>query len=140
MNAHEHAAFADRNLMPIKPTVAIVDDNHGLLGALGRLLSACGYEPERYASAEEFLIALPNSRAIAIIVDIHLGNDSGFQFVEKIRREHGIGIPIIFMTANGNEEIKRRALEAGCLAYLIKPFAPNDLMHALIKVTPARGS
>ena len=124
--------------MPNKRNVvAVIDDNLGILGAMSRLLSELGYRTELYASAQEFLDAALMSEAHCLIVDIQLGESCGIELVRGLANA-GFAIPIIFMTANNNELIERRAAETGCMALLIKPFSANALKGALAKVTPPR--
>jgi FixJ family two-component response regulator len=110
--------------------VAIIDDNLGILGAMGRLLSALGYDTELYASAKEFLDAAMTTEAICLIVDVQLGESCGIDFAQHLATT-GFTIPIIFMTARNNESVKRRAVEIGCVAFLIKPFSADVLIEAL---------
>jgi FixJ family two-component response regulator len=110
--------------------VAVIDDNLGILSAMSRLLAAYGYDTELYASPQEFLDAAMTSEAIGLVVDIQLGNACGIELVRKLANL-GIRFPVIFMTANDNAWLKKRALEVGCVALLLKPFASNDLIEAL---------
>jgi len=124
--------------MSMKPTVvAVIDDNLGILGAMGRLLSAYGYDTELYASAAEFLDAVMTTEANCLIVDIQLGDSCGLDLARQIA-DAGLQLPIIFMTGNANEWVERRAVESGCVAFLQKPFSANELIEALINSPPRR--
>jgi FixJ family two-component response regulator len=124
--------------MPTKRTVvAVIDDNISLLGAMGRLLSALGYGTELYASAEEFLDIAAATRARCLIVDIHLGKSCGIEFAKRLANA-GFNIPVIFMSADIDESVKRRATEFGCVAFLAKPFSAEILIEALAKLPPGR--
>ena len=117
--------------MPNKRNVvAVIDDNLGILGAMSRLLSELGYRTELYASAKEFLEAALISEAHCLIVDVQLGESCGIELVQSLASA-GFAIPVIFMTANNSESIKKRAKETGCTAFLIKPFSANALKEAL---------
>jgi FixJ family two-component response regulator len=120
-----------------RTVVAVVDDNLSLLGAMGRLLSALGYGTELYASAEEFLDPAVATDARCLIVDIHLGESCGIEFAKRLANA-GFNIPIIFMSADIAESVKRRAVEFGCVAFLSKPFTAELLIEALAKVPPRR--
>ena len=73
--------------MPTKRNVvAIVDDNLVILGAMGRLLSAHGYDTELYATKEEFLDAALTSEAICLIVDVHLGKACGIELAQQLAK------------------------------------------------------
>lgn len=117
--------------------VAVIDDNLGILGAMGRLLSAYGYDTELYASAAEFLEAVMTTEATSLIVDIQLGDSCGLDLARQLANA-GLRLPIIFMTGNADEWVERRAVESGCIAFLQKPFSANELMEALINLPPRR--
>jgi FixJ family two-component response regulator len=117
--------------------VAIIDDNLGILGALGRLLSALGYETELYASAKEFVDAAMMTEAICFIVDVQLGESSGIEIAQHLVNA-GFTIPIIFMSADDNESIRRRSTEMGCVAFLTKPFSADVLIEVLATLPPRR--
>jgi FixJ family two-component response regulator len=122
--------------MPTKrKVVAVIDDNIRILGAMSRLLSAFGYDTELYASAKEFLDASMTTEAICLIVDIQLGEGCGIEFAQHLAYA-GFTMPIIFMTADDNESVKRRAMEIGCVAFLPKPFSADVLIEALVNISP----
>jgi FixJ family two-component response regulator len=126
-----YAGLSGCQFMLTKRTViAIIDDNLGVLGAMSRLLSALGYGTELYASAKEFLDAAILTEAVCLMVDVQLGETCGIQFVQELASA-GFTIPIIFMSANYNESVKRRAAEIGCVAFLTKPFSADALIHSL---------
>ncbi len=118
-----------------RKVVAVIDDDLAILGAMSRLLSAFGYDTELYASAKEFLDTAITTEAICLIVDIELGESCGIDFAQQLANA-GFTIPIIFMTANDNESLKRRAVEIGCVAFLPKPFSANVLIQALVNLSP----
>src|ERR1022692_1325470 len=131
------ARIPDHLFMPTKrKVVAVIDDNLRILGAMSRLLSAFGYDTELYASAKEFLDAAMTTEAICIIVDIELGESCGIEVAQHLANT-GFTMPIIFMTADNNESIKRRAMEIGCVAFLPKPFSMDVLMEALVNISPS---
>jgi FixJ family two-component response regulator len=117
--------------------IAVIDDNLGILSALSRLLSVHGYDTELYATAQEFLDAAMMSEAVCLIVDIHIGRACGIDLARRLVSA-GFTIPIIFMTADHDESIKRRALDTGCVAFLNKPFTSDVLLEALDNVPPRR--
>jgi FixJ family two-component response regulator len=113
-----------------RKVVAIIDDNVRLLGALSRLLSGIGYHTELYASAKEFLDVAMTSEALCLIVDIQLGDSCGLKLARHLGKT-GFTIPVIFMTGNSDEGLKRQAMEIGCIAFLRKPFTAEALMEIL---------
>ena len=125
--------------MPAKrKVVAVIDDNLGILGAMSRLLSAFGYDTELYASAKEFDDVAMRTEAICLIVDIQLGESCGIEFAQQLANA-GFTMPIIFMTADDNESLKRRAMEIGCRGFLRKPFSADALIGTLVNL-PARSA
>jgi FixJ family two-component response regulator len=112
------------------PIVAIVDDDLGMLSAINRLLSSHGYETEIYASAGALLGAATTTLATCFLIDIQLGDRCGFELAREIEGL-GVNYPIIFMTANDSKNYEKRAAEAGCAAFLRKPFSPESLIEAL---------
>jgi FixJ family two-component response regulator len=117
--------------------VAIIDDNLAILGALSRLLSALGYDTELYASAKEFVDAAMMTEATCFIVDIQLGDSSGIEIAQHLVNA-GFTIPIIFMSADDDESVRRRTMEVGCVAFLVKPFSADVLIEALTNLPPRR--
>ena len=118
--------------------IAVVDDNEVIRDALDRLLVAAGYRTELYASAEEFLRAATATRAACLVVDVELGGTSGPQLLRNLAAR-GLRFPAILMSACGDPAIRRRAAELGCMTFLLKPFAPTDLLETLAR-TLAFGS
>ena len=110
--------------------VAIIDDDEILREALAGLLTASEYEVELYDSAEAFLAAVADSRASCLLVDIHLEGICGIQLGQGLAKA-GFRYPIIYMTGSTDEGLRWRALQAGCVAFLTKPFTPPALDEAL---------
>ena len=112
--------------------IAVVDDNEVIRDALDRLLVAAGYRTELYASAEEFLRAAPGTRAACLVVDVELGGTSGPQLLRELSAR-GRHFPAIMMSGSGDPALPGLATKLGCLAFLPKPFAPNDLLEVLAR-------
>jgi FixJ family two-component response regulator len=113
-----------------RPVVAIVEDDVAMRRSLERLLSATGYETASFASAQEFLDSGVESRAQALVLDIHLDGMSGIELQRRLRAG-GSTIPVVFITAYDQEETRAEAMAAGCVAYLCKAFDPERLQAAL---------
>jgi FixJ family two-component response regulator len=120
-----------------RKVIAIIDDNVRLLGALSRMLSGIGYHTELYTSAKEFLDVAMTSEAICLIVDIQLGDSCGLNLARHLAKT-GFTIPIIFMTGNSDQALKRQAMEIGCHAFLLKPFPAEVLVKVLTTLPPER--
>jgi FixJ family two-component response regulator len=113
--------------------IAIIDDDLSVLDSMRCLLSASGYDTELYSSAEWFLWAAAASKANCLIVDVQIGDRCGIELVRQLAQA-GFEFPVIFVTGSDDERVRRRALEAGCVAFLRKPFSADSLMEALAKL------
>jgi FixJ family two-component response regulator len=111
--------------------VAVIEDDAIFREALRSLLSAHDYEVELYDSAEAFLAAVGASKASCLLVDIHLDGISGIDLARGLAAA-GFRFPVIHMTGSTDQTLRARAMQAGCVAYLIKPFSPQALEEALI--------
>ena len=110
--------------------LAVIEDDHSMQTSVVRLLQAHGINSEVYDSAEDFLDGLAASRANCLLIDVHLGSVSGLDLQRRLTVS-GSHIPVIFMTAVNDDSIKKAAIEAGCIAYLHKPFAARLLVEAI---------
>jgi FixJ family two-component response regulator len=111
-------------------TIAVVDDNPSLLQGLSRLLSAHGFVVQTFASAEQFFDDIGGCEAECILLDIHLGGQSGIDLHRKLIAS-GRDLPVIFMTGVDSDVTRQEAFDSGCVAYLKKPFRANELMDAI---------
>ncbi|MDQ0323822.1 FixJ family two-component response regulator [Pararhizobium capsulatum DSM 1112] len=111
-------------------TVAVVDDDPSMLRSVERLLTANGFMTEGYPSAEGFLRRAQLENVHCLVLDIHLGGMSGVELWNSLR-QRGSNLPIIFMTAVEDETLERAAVDAGCVAYLRKPFQAKSLIAAV---------
>ena len=110
--------------------VGVVDNDPGMLRAVTRLLTAHGFHVQPHVSAEAFLQVYTNNGVTCLVVDIHLDGMSG---IDLRRRLAGLprAPPVIFMTAFDNPSTRQEATEAGCVAYLLKPFPSSQLIEAI---------
>jgi FixJ family two-component response regulator len=111
-------------------TIAVIDDNPSMLKGLNRLLSAHGFRVQTFASAELFLEEMATCNADCLLLDIHLGGISGIDLQRRLSSS-GTDLPVIFMTAIDNEATRQEAFDAGCIAYLRKPFLAKLLIDAI---------
>jgi FixJ family two-component response regulator len=117
------------------PLVAVVDDDASFRKAVGRLVRLWGFRTGTFASAEEYLrIATP---ADCLVLDLHLEGMSGLELQGRLSAD-GRSIPIIFVTAMKDPIAQRRAMDAGAVAYLEKPFDEYRLLEVLQAVTGYR--
>lgn len=110
--------------------VLVVDDNVSVREALGSLIRSTGLRVETFASAQEFL-ARPQADAPSCLVsDVQLPGLSGLD-LQKRMAEVNLEIPIVFITGHGDVPTLVRAMKAGALEFLTKPFADQDLLDAI---------
>src|SRR5277367_156359 len=110
--------------------VAIVDDDDLMRSALEGLLKAVGLPAQAFASAEEFLKSGQQRRAGCLITDIRMLGMSGLELQAKLNAE-ACRIPIIFITAHGNEKMRMQALRAGAVDFMAKPFDDEILLESV---------
>jgi FixJ family two-component response regulator len=113
----------------IKPRlVAIVDDDELIRGALQGLLKAVGLPTQAFSSAEEFLNSERRHQIACLIADIRMPGMSGLELQAKLNTDR-CRIPIIFITAHGDEKMRMQALRAGAVEFLAKPFDDEILLE-----------
>jgi len=114
-------------------TIVVIDDNPSMLQGLSRLLSAHGFRVQTFASAVSFLEDATSVSADCLLLDIHLGGISGIELQRQLTSS-GTDLPVIFMTAIDNDATREEAFDAGCIAYLRKPFLSKLLIDAINSV------
>jgi len=115
----------------IKPKlVAILDDDELMRGALQGLLKAVGLPAQAFASAEEFLKSEQRHQIACLIADIRMPGMSGLELQAALKNER-CRIPIIFVTAHGDEKMRMQALRAGAVEFLAKPFDDEVLLESV---------
>ncbi len=116
--------------MEEEPRVYIVDDEPEVRKALGRLLRANGYQTVAFASADEFLDYAHLNTLACLVLDIRMPKMSGLELQDRMA-EKGISIPIVFITAHGTIPDTVKALKAGAVDFLEKPFEEKTLLKAV---------
>jgi FixJ family two-component response regulator len=112
------------------PVVHVIDDDPSVCKALGRLLNAAGYRVETFASAGEFLAQPPPDGPACVILDVQMPGLSGLDLQQALAGRHP-GLPIVFITGHGTIPMTVRALKAGAVDFLPKPFRDEDLLAAV---------
>jgi len=110
--------------------IAIVDDDELMRGALQGLLKEAGFPARSFASAEEFLESGQHHHASCLIADIRMPGMSGLDLQARLGAEQ-IRIPIIFITAHGDERMRMQALRSGAVEFLAKPFDGEVLLETV---------
>jgi FixJ family two-component response regulator len=121
---------------PPSSRVAVIEDDAVSRSALGRLLQAGGFEPALFSSAETFIASWANRAWLCLIVDVHLTGMSGIDLQQRLRSE-GCEVPIIITTGDRADMLRERAQQAGCTAFLLKPFS-GDTLLPLLRSLPHR--
>jgi len=110
--------------------VSVVDDDEAVRDSLPFLLEELGYAPRAFSSAEEFLASDVVSQTECLILDVMMPGMKGPELQSELKLR-GYDIPIVFITANRDDSLRRGVLEQGAVECLHKPFSDTALFHAL---------
>jgi RNA polymerase sigma factor (sigma-70 family) len=115
-----------------EPTLAVfvVDDDPSVRRAIKRLVESVGLQVDLFGSAQEFLQSKRWEVPSCLVLDIRLPGISGLDFHRKLT-DANIQIPVIFITAHGDIPMTVRAMKAGAVEFLTKPFRDQDLLDAI---------
>ena len=116
--------------MVSRPLISIVDDDESIRESLPDLLREFGFVAETFASAEEFLVSGRIDETRCLILDIAMPGMSGPDLQRELAARR-YDIPIVFITAHGDQTTRPRLLEQGAVECLIKPFSDTALRDAL---------
>ena len=117
-----------------KILVSIIDDDEPVRKATARLLMSAGFRAETFASAEEFFNSGLGRSPSCLIVDMQMPGISGLQLYARLVAS-GTPVPTIIITAYPDERVRARALRAGIISYLGKPFSADELIECIRSVT-----
>lgn len=110
--------------------VFVVDDDASVRKSLSRLISEAGYRVQAYASPEEFLARRPERGPSCLVLDVRMPGVTGLELQQALASAvHEI--PIIFITGHGDIPMTVKAMKAGAMDFLSKPFAAKDLLDAI---------
>ena len=115
--------------------VAIVDDDESVQLALRDLIESDGLPAICFGSAEQFLDSVARSKAACLIADIRMPGMSGLELQAKLKAER-CRIPVIFITAHGETELRNHAMREGAVEFLSKPFDDAvllEIVHTALK-------
>ena len=110
--------------------VSIVDDDPSLRRSVRNLLTSAGFTVQTFASAEEFLESPHRTDTGCLVLDLRMAGMTGFDLLKHLRAT-GSGIPVVILTAHGDDDARGRALQAGAAAFLGKPFRGDALLDAV---------
>lgn len=111
-------------------TVFVVDDDPSVRKSLHRLLTISGFQTEVFGSAQEFLQTDHHKIPSCLILDVRLPGLDGLQLQTALTQQ-GMGLPIIFITGHGDIPMSVRAMKAGAIDFLSKPFSEEALLSAV---------
>jgi DNA-binding NtrC family response regulator len=114
------------------PSVLVVDDEKNMRLSLQTVLKDEGYAARAVESAEEAMELLAQNEFFMVITDARLGGMSGYEFLGKIHSRWP-DLPAIMLTAYATPKLAVEAIKAGAIDYLAKPFAPEELLHAVAR-------
>src|SRR5882757_9536899 len=114
------------------PPIFVVDDEKNMRRSLQTMLGDEGYAVRTAESAEEALDLLAQEEFFMVVTDARLGGMTGYEFLGKIRSRWP-DLPTLMITAYATPKLAVEAIKAGAMDYLGKPFAPEELLHAVSK-------
>jgi FixJ family two-component response regulator len=110
--------------------VFVVDDDQSVRDALEGLLQSAGWRVETFATSDEFLARPPSEEATCLVLDIELPGTGGLELQDELARIGG-DIPIVFITGHGDVSRSVRAMKAGAVEFLVKPFSDVALLDGI---------
>jgi FixJ family two-component response regulator len=113
-----------------QPIVLVIDDDQSMREALENLFSSVGLRVETHQSASAFLQAEMPTAPSCLVLDIRMPGQSGLDLQAELTRED-IRIPIVFITGHGDVPMSVKALKAGAVDFLVKPFRDQDVLDAV---------
>jgi FixJ family two-component response regulator len=113
-----------------QPTVFVIDDDASVRDAIKGVVKSVGLRAETFGSAQDFLRKWQPDGPSCLVLDVRLPGLSGLDFQHELTRAN-IGIPIIFLTGYGDIPMSVRAMKAGAVEFLTKPFRDQDLLDAI---------
>jgi FixJ family two-component response regulator len=111
--------------------VYVIDDDELIRTSLSSLLRSVGHQVQTFATTEDFLGVRHASAPSCLILDVRLRGESGLTFQELLAKGGELQMPIIFMTGHGDIAMSVRAMKAGALDFLVKPFRDQDMIDAV---------
>ena len=116
-----------------KKQIYILDDDESVLRSLKLLMISYGFAVNTFSSSEEFFKAVPNSSKGCLILDVHMPELNGWDTQKRLTKT-GNNLPVIVITADKDDRFKEKALKAGAVGFLQKPFEDHHLLHMVVQV------
>jgi RNA polymerase sigma factor (sigma-70 family) len=117
-------------MSPSNAIIFVVDDDTSVRNAVKRLIRSLGFTVETFDSAQTFLKHEPHDGPACLVLDIRMPGTSGIQLQEQLA-DAGVQIPIIFITGHGNIPMSVKAMKAGAVDFIEKPFEDQKLIDAI---------
>jgi FixJ family two-component response regulator len=124
--------------MSAAPLISIVDDDDSLRNSLNNLIRSVGFGVQGFSSAEAFLDSNQLHDMACLILDVRMRGMSGLDLQRQLVATN-CRIPIIFITSHGDDNVRTRALEAGAVDFLYKPFREEALLNAIHTALKSKG-
>ena len=122
-----------------EPVVYVVDDDESVCRALARLIRSVGLPVETFQSAKDFLAHEAADRPACLVLDMLLPGASGLD-LQSTLTQAGRDIPIVFITGHGDVPMAVKAMKAGAVDFLAKPFTEATLLAAIARAFPGDAS
>jgi FixJ family two-component response regulator len=133
----EHMSEPQLHLQPSRgamseetPSIVVIDDDASIRKSLDNLFRSVGFQAELFASPQEFLQSSRPDRPGCIVLDVRFPGRSGLDMQQELATAN-IQLPIIFITGYGDIPMSVRAMKAGAVEFLTKPFRDQDLLDAV---------
>lgn len=114
--------------------VATVDDDRRVRASVQSVLESAGYDAVTFESAEAFLASDAFATVTCVIADVRLHGMDGTELQRHIRSQRR-QLPVIFITAHDDDDIRQQAMRDGAVAFLVKPFDAGDLLDHVARAT-----
>jgi FixJ family two-component response regulator len=123
-------ALGSCSVAAVAPIVCVVDDDISVRESLELLIAHAGWQPQLFASAQEFLARPPSSSPSCLVLDVGLPDLNGLELQRRMTADR-TRMPIIFITGRGDIPMSVQAMKAGAVEFLTKPFTPDVLLYAI---------
>src|SRR3954469_15170279 len=135
MAGFRRSTLADQRSKANVFLISVVDDDNSVRESLQGLLQSIGYGVETYCSAEAFLHSDSLARTDCLILDVRMPGMRGPELQRELVRL-GSAIPIVFITAHGDDDVRLQVLASGAVDCLLKPFSEDALLTAIRAALP----
>jgi FixJ family two-component response regulator len=117
-------------VIDLTPIVLVIDDDASVRGALRDLFESVGLRVALFESTRDFLLTKRPEGPACVVLDVRLPGQSGLDFQRELN-ERNIAVPVVFLTGHGDIPMSVRAMKAGAVEFLTKPFREQDLLDAI---------